>query len=95
MRRAADDSAFPDIPSGKKDRTLIEWLPLAMTSLAVASGLRSALASRQSRSTSSGNLFRAVLSDGSRVEGMVFPGALIRDGDPPPRANAELIRKRR
>ena len=41
------------------------------------------------------NLFRAVLADGSRVEGMVFPGGLIWDDDAPPRANAELLRKRR
>ena len=41
------------------------------------------------------NLFRAVLADGSRVGGMVFPGELIWDDDPPPRANAELVRKRR
>ena len=31
------------------------------------------------------NLLRAVLADGSRVEGLVFPGALIWDDDPPPR----------
>ena len=50
---------------------------------------------RASRSGAA-NLFRAVLADGSRVEGMVFPGALIWDDDPPPpRANAELVRKRR
>ena len=49
---------------------------------------------RASRSGAA-NLFRAVLADGSRVEGMVFPGELIWDDDPPPRANAELIRKRR
>ena len=41
------------------------------------------------------NLFRAVLADGSRVGGMVFPGELIWDDDPPPRANAELVRKGR
>ena len=35
------------------------------------------------------NLLRAVLSDGSRVEGMVFPGELFWDDDPPPGANAE------
>ena len=48
---------------------------------------------RASRSGAA-NLFRAVLADGSRVEGMVFPGELIWDDDPPPRANAELVRKR-
>ena len=41
------------------------------------------------------NLFRAVLADGSRVGGMVFPGELIWDDDPPPRANAELVGKGR
>ena len=50
--------------------------------------------SRASRSGAA-NLFRAVLADGSRVKGMVFPGELIWDDDPPPRANAELVRKRR
>ena len=49
---------------------------------------------RASRSGAA-NLFRAVLADGSRVEGMVFPGELIWDGDAPPRANAELVGKRR
>ena len=37
------------------------------------------------------NLFRAVHADGSRVGGMVFPGELIWDDDPPPRANASLV----
>ena len=41
------------------------------------------------------NVFRAVLADGRRVEGMVFPGELIWDEDLPPRSNAELVRKRR
>ena len=50
--------------------------------------------SRASRSGAA-NVFRVVLADGSRVEGMVFPGALIWDDDPPPRANAELVRKGR
>ena len=51
--------------------------------------------SRASRSGAA-NLFRAVLADGSLVEGMVFPGELLWDHDPPPRANAELVvRKRR
>ena len=36
------------------------------------------------------NVFRAVLADGSRVKGMVFPGELIWDDDPPPQANAGL-----
>ena len=31
----------------------------------------------------SANVFRAVLADGSRVKGMVFPGELIWDNDPP------------
>ena len=43
----------------------------------------------------SANVFRAVLADGRRVEGMVFPGELIWDDDPPPWANAELVCKRR
>ena len=43
----------------------------------------------------SANVFRAVLADGSRVEGMVFPGELIWDDDPPPRANAGLVGKGR
>jgi len=50
--------------------------------------------SRASRSGAA-NLFRAVLADGNRVEGMVFPGELIWDDDPPPLANAELVRKGR
>ena len=41
------------------------------------------------------NVFRAVLADGSRVKGMVFPGELIWDDDPPPRANASLVGKGR
>ena len=49
---------------------------------------------RASRSGAA-NLFRAVLADGSRVEGMVFPGELFWDDDPPPRTNAGLLRKRR
>ena len=49
---------------------------------------------RASRSGAA-NLFRAVLADGSRVEGMVFPGELFGDDDPPPRAKAELVGKRR
>ena len=43
----------------------------------------------------SANVFRAVLADGSRVKGMVFPGELIWDDDPPPRANAGLVGKGR
>ena len=39
----------------------------------------------------SANVFRAVLADGSRVKGMVFPGELVWDDDPPPRANASLV----
>ena len=49
---------------------------------------------RASRSGAA-NLFRAVLADGSRVEGMVFPGELLWDDDPPPRANAGLVGKGR
>ncbi len=43
----------------------------------------------------SANVFRAVLADGSRVKGMVFPGELVWDDDPPPRANAGLVGKGR
>ena len=43
----------------------------------------------------SANVFRAVLGDGSRVKGMVFPGELIWDDNPPPRANAGLVGKGR
>ena len=43
----------------------------------------------------SANVFRAVLADGSRVKGMVFPGELVWDNDPPPRANASLVGKGR
>jgi len=40
---------------------------------------------RQRESASgSANIFRAVLADGSRVKGMVFPGELVWDDDPPP-----------
>ena len=41
------------------------------------------------------NVFRAVLADGSRVKGMVFPGELVWDDDPPPRASASLAGKGR
>ena len=41
------------------------------------------------------NVFRAELADGSRVKGMVFPGELVWDDDPPPRANASLAGKGR
>ncbi|MCY4454590.1 MAG: DNA-binding domain-containing protein, partial [Immundisolibacterales bacterium] len=41
------------------------------------------------------NLFRAALADGSRVKGMVFPGELVWDDQPPPRANARLVGKSR
>ena len=55
------------------------------------------LGRHRSRASPSGaaNVFRAVLADGSRVQGMVFPGELIWDDDPPPRANAELAGKGR
>ena len=36
------------------------------------------------------NTFRAELPDGRRVEGMLFPGELIWDGNPPPVAGGEL-----
>ena len=55
------------------------------------------LGRHRQRASSSGaaNLFRAVLADGSRVGGMVFPGELIWDDGPPPRGNAELVRRGR
>ena len=55
------------------------------------------LGRHRSRASPSGaaNLFRAMLADGSRVGGMVFPGELVWDDDPPPRGNAELVRKGR
>ena len=43
----------------------------------------------------SANVFRAVLADGSRVKGMVFPGELAWDDGPPPRANVGLVGKGR
>ena len=47
---------------------------------------------RQRESPSgSANLFRAVLADGSRVKGMVFPRELVWDDDPPPRSNARVV----
>ena len=47
---------------------------------------------RQRESPSgSANVFRAVLADGSRVKGMVFPGELVWDDHPPPRGNARLV----
>ena len=46
---------------------------------------------QRASSSGSANFFRAVLADGSRVKGMVFPGELVWDDDPPPRANAELV----
>ena len=49
---------------------------------------------REARSGSS-NVFRAVLADASRVKGMMFPGELVWDDDPPPRGNARLVGKRR
>ena len=49
---------------------------------------------RASRSGAA-NIFRAVLADGRRVGGLVFPTELIWDDDPPPWANAELVREGR
>ena len=49
---------------------------------------------RESRSGAA-NVFRAVLADRSHVKGMVFPGELMWDEDPPPRANLELVGKGR
>ena len=55
------------------------------------------LGRHRSRASPSGaaNVFRAVLPDGSRVQGMVFPGELIWDDDPPPRARTSLVGKGR
>ena len=55
------------------------------------------LGRHRSRASPSGaaNLFRAVLADGSRVQGMVFPGELVWDDDPPPSAGASLAGKGR
>ena len=39
------------------------------------------------------NVFRAVLADGSRVKGIVFPGELVWDDNPPPRANTSPVGK--
>ena len=41
----------------------------------------------------SANVFRAVLADRSRVKGLVFPGELMWDDHPPPRAHARLVGK--
>ena len=49
---------------------------------------------RKSRSGQA-NSFRAELPDGRRVDGMVFPGDLIWDDDPPPQAAGALGRRRR
>jgi len=49
---------------------------------------------REARSGAA-NLFRAVLADGSRVKGMVFPGELVWDAAPPPRGHARLVGKDR
>ena len=50
---------------------------------------------RRASPSGAANVFRAMLADGSRVKGMVFPGELIWDDDPPPRANAGLVGKGR
>lgn len=41
------------------------------------------------------NLLRVGFSNGRRVEGTVLPGELFWNDGPPPRANAELVRKHR
>lgn len=46
-------------------------------------------ASGNSRSGAA-NTFRAELAGGRRVEGMVFPGDLIWDDNPPPQAAGKL-----
>ena len=55
------------------------------------------LGRHRERKTPSGkaNTFRAELPDGRRVDGMVFPGDLIWDEDPPPLADGALGRRRR
>ena len=55
------------------------------------------LGRHRERSSGSGaaNTFRAELADGRRVEGMVFPGDLVWDDDPPPAADGALGRRRR
>ena len=55
------------------------------------------LGRHRERSSPSGtaNTFRAELTDGRRVEGMVFPGDLIWEDDPPPEAGSALGWRRR
>ena len=55
------------------------------------------LGRHRERSSGSGaaNTFRAELADGRRVEGMVFPGDLVWDDDPPAEADGALGRRRR
>ena len=55
------------------------------------------LGRHRERGSTSGaaNTFRAELADGRRVEGMVFPGEMIWDGDPPAEADGALGRRRR
>ena len=68
-----------------------EFAPSTVHSRVVRLGRR-----RQGASPSgTANVFHAALADGSRVKGMVFPGAPVWDDDPPPRANAELVGKGR
>ena len=79
--------------------------PVCFEAFAAARDLASAtvrnrvvrLSRHRQRASPSGsaNVFRAVLADGSRVKGMVFPGELVWDDDPPPRANASLVGKGR
>jgi len=54
------------------------------------------LGRHRERSTRSGaaNTFRAELADGRRVRGMVFPGELVWDADPPPQGGAFADRRR-
>ena len=55
------------------------------------------LGRRRERGARSGaaNTFRAELADGRRADGMVFPGELVWDGDPPAEADGALGRRRR
>ena len=73
------------------------WGPTCFEAFAAGRHLAASAIRNRVRASRSGAaiLFRAVLADGSRVSGMVFPGELIWDDDPPPRANAEPVRKSR
>ena len=48
-----------------------------------------------SSASGAANIFRAELADGRRVEGIVLPGDLVWDNDPPPEASGKLGLRRR